>query len=191
MKKLIVFAAVILILTANINAQKKDYSREKGYVDFSSLMGFNEEDMNTEVHLDEGLLKMASDVADDNAEVSDVLGGIKLVKVNGYNISGNDLAGVKKKMSALEDKLTGSGWERIVMTRQKKDWAYVMIKKSGNRVEGLVVCALDISSDPAEENELVLVNIVGELDMEKIGKLSGSLDIPELDKLKSKREDKK
>jgi len=180
-----IFKATLLfffVTSLSLFAQK-DYTSEPGYFDFEKFGKHQDKDLKTEVLLEDKLLKMAAKVTDGReADLSDIINGLKLISVRVYDVAASDNAGYQAKIKDMDASLKSNNWDRIVMTRDNGDYANVYIKTKGELVVGLVVVALD-GADTNSEGEIVYVNIVGDIDLAKIGKLSSRFDIPNLDKV--------
>jgi hypothetical protein len=107
-----------------------------------------------------------------------MLNGLQLVKVNVFEVSDKNEDDLRNKIDELDKKLVSQKWDRIVRTKGGEEAINVYIKTSGKKnIEGLVVTTLDKSGEAA------FVNIVGTIDLKKIGKLGAKFDIPSLDKI--------
>ncbi len=76
-------------------------------------------------------------------------------------------------VEAIRAQLSGPGWSRIVESRSRRegenDEIYVM--KVGDKIAGVAILV-------AEPKELTVVNIVGPIDINKLGELEGHFGIP-------------
>jgi uncharacterized protein DUF4252 len=130
-----------------------------------------------DVNIDGSLLLMASkflrsDKADE-AAVKEIVKALKGVYVKGVEFdkegeySDADVESVRQQLSA-------PGWERIVGVRSKRDGQNVEVFLMINNdavIEGIGV----LISDP---KQVMVVNVVGPLDPEKINNLRGQFGIP-------------
>ncbi len=185
MKKLTKYLLVFLAAAVLTAAQKKDYTSEPGYIDFGDLQSLESDEMVAEVFIEEHLLRMVSKITkNEDQELSDLISGLKLIKVNAFDVNETNLPLIKSKIEAIDKELTSKKWDRIVRTRSKKEAANVYIKTgSKDIILGLVVTALDTKGEAA------FVNIVGDINLETIGKLANQFDIPSLNKVKKDKED--
>lgn len=168
----VIMAASMLVL----NAQKKDYSKEPGYIDYGDLSALESEDTGTEVYLEEHLLKMVAKMAsNEDQNLSSLIGDLKLVRVNRFEIDSKNEAKIKSKIATIEKELVSKNWDKIVRHKSKGESADIYIKTvNDSKVCGLVVMSYTGSK------EAVFVNILGNIDMDKIGRLSEKFDIPGL-----------
>ncbi|HEX9740320.1 MAG TPA: DUF4252 domain-containing protein [Ignavibacteriaceae bacterium] len=178
--KLNKFLFIFLALFTISAYSQSDYSKEPGYFDFGDLSSFEKGDGVTEVFLESNILQLVAAVTEDEEpELSAMLNGLNLVKVNVFEVSDKNESALRNKIDDLDTKLVSQKWDRIVRTRGGEEAVNVYIKTSGNKknIDGLVVTTLDKSG------EAVFVNIVGTIDLKKIGKLGAKFDIPSLDKI--------
>jgi hypothetical protein len=71
------------------------------------------------------------------------------------------------------NQLQSSGWNKIVSVQSKEERVGVHVRYHEDAVMGMAIIV-------AEPNELTVVNIVGPIDIEKLGELGGKLGIPDL-----------
>jgi len=180
MKKLINLFAVILFISAtNIIAQETDYSKYAGYANFGDLSLLEAGEEVTEILIEEKLLRMVANFTKDDEELSDLIGGLKLIKVNTFEVTPSNTDDLMKRAKSVDRELMGKNWNRIVKTKSKGQVANVYIKTVGDEdFVGLTVVSID------EDGEAAFVNIVGSINMEALGKLGQKFDIPGLDDIK-------
>jgi len=86
-----------------------------------------------------------------------------------------DYAYPKADIEGIRRQLAAPGWSRIVEARSKKESTdvdvYLLV--DGGKARGLAVIA-------SEPRELAIVNIVGNIDLEKLHDLEGQFGVPEL-----------
>lgn len=195
-KTLLVF---FFLLSINLSAQQKeDYSKYPGYFNYKEISGLKNAESLSEVYLEETLLKMVAGMAQDKSDdMGDIVGGLKLVQVNEYKISIDAIADMEGSLDVMDKSVQGKGWDRIVRTNNRSNLTNIYIKKSSNgEFEGLAILSLSKGedSDKSDKSEpygkVTCVNIVGKIDLTKIGKLTKELKIPGLDKMKGKEKNK-
>jgi len=143
-----------------------------------------------DVNIDERLMRLASkafsDTDAEEREIKKVIAGVKgiYVKVFEFEAEGQYSSA---DMETIRTQLRGPGWTRLVNVTSKKEGNLeVYLLMNGDMVNGLAVVASDVK-------ELVIVNIVGPVDLDKLAKLEGQLGIPELgiESNKKKNDDEK
>ena len=147
----------------------------------------------TDVSLDKSMLKLAAQSMnkEDKEEhaAKDLISGLDGVYVKVFEFD-KDNQYSPQDIEAVRSQLQGPGWSRSVNIHEEKTHElteiYLMKGKDGDGVVGLAILV-------AEPRELVVVNIVGPIDMAKIGALGalgnlgnlgslGNLGTPQLKK---------
>ena len=133
-----------------------------------------------DVNLDGKLLHLAamflsSNRSPEEAMVKEIVRGLRGVYVKNFEF---DDAGQysDSDVQAIRSQLGGPAWTRLVGVKCKRDGVNVevYIMTMGEKIDGVAIIA-------AEAKALTVVNIVGNIDVEKISELSGHLGIPRLD----------
>lgn len=177
MKKLIsLFIFSLAVLSTSSLAQNTDYKKDPGYIEFGDLSSFQSGDNASEILLDERLLKLAAENSKkEDSELKDVLKGLKLVKVNSFFFKEQNESRILNKLKSLDAELTSKSWERIIKMQSNGNYNSVYVKtKGGNNVAGLVVTTLN------SKGMAVFINIVGDINLESLSRLSKNLGIPSL-----------
>lgn len=144
-----------------------------------------------DVTLDESMLKLASKFLaaerdEDEAEVRELIKNLKGVYVKSFEF---DKEGEysQEDVEAIRSQLSAPAWSRIVGVRSKRDKenaeVYLMTEGDAKNILGLAIIS-------AEPKELTVVNIVGPINLEKLGALEGKMGIPRLDFEKGKASQK-
>lgn len=186
MKNIIkIFLAITILFSITSFAQdkKEDYSKYPGYVNFGNLSPYLKSDNVTEINIESYLLKMVSNLTEkDDPELSKMLAGLKLIKVYSFNVNAGDTKDLNKKINQIDNSLTNKNWDRIVKVKSPDENTNVYIKTTPNQktIVGLVVTALE------KNGESSFINIVGNIDMDALGRLGQKFNIPALDSIKSK-----
>jgi Domain of unknown function (DUF4252) len=107
------------------------------------------------------------------AQLKEVLKGLKGIYIKNFEFDEPDQYS-QADVDAIRAQLASPGWTRIVESRSRRsrehDEIYVM--KQGDNIAGLVVLV-------AETRELTVVNIVGNIDVNKLSLLEGHFGIPD------------
>lgn len=167
---------LMLFLAAAVFAQKGDYSQYAGYVDLGDFDSIDKGDEVTEVLIEEHLIKMVAKMTrTSEPELSDLLDGIKLVKVHAFDTNEKSFEKIQERAAVIDEELMEKNWDRIVKVRSSKEFANVYIKTDGELIIGLVVTTGE------KRGESAFVNIVGDINLETIGQLGTKFNIPSLD----------
>ena len=137
-----------------------------------------------DVNIDESLMQLAAKVFKskdpDEARVKHLVSGLKgiYVRVFEFEKEGEYAAA---DLESIRSQLRGTGWSKIVNVRSKKEGNVdVYLMTSGSQVLGLAVLA-------ADAKEIAVVNILGNIDLEKLSDLEGQFGVPDLGIEKPKR----
>ena len=127
------------------------------------------------ISIDPSMLKLASSFMSgngENASIKDLLAGLKGIYVKVFEFEQANVY-TSDDVNAVRKQLTRSEWQRLVTVDSKRDGELVEVYSWRERGEsgGLAVLV-------AEPTELTVVNIVGPIDLEKLGKLQGQFGIP-------------
>lgn len=150
-----------------------------GFVDFGKLVPSSSSDQFVEVNLHGALLKLAAQVTKKNEpDVADLLSGIERVRVNVVGLGEDNREEMTQRVKRIRSELAGNGWEQIVQAKEAKSDVSVFIKSAkGDVVQGVVVTVMDGG------REAVLINVVGNIRLEQLGKLGERLDLDPLKNL--------
>jgi len=178
MKHLIKLTLMIFAVNIFILAQHKDYSKETGYIDFGNLEELESGNRVVDVFLEGNLLRLVGKFAEnEEPELSEVISGLKLIKAKVLEVTRENEKQLKARVLETENLLKGKNWSMLVRIRDVDEIINVYIKSSSlDKIEGLTVTSIN-------KDEAAFVNIVGDIDLETIGRLSSKFDIPALDRL--------
>lgn len=182
-----VFAVVIALAsvvtaglaTPALAAKDPDVRRHPGFVDGSEFARLAGEDSElVEVNIGPSLLGTIARGADDDPEARSVLSGLLHVSayVVGLDHDADREGRAAKLVKEIVESLDRSGWEHLVKVREKGESANVYIRSNGKTIDGLVVVVFD-----RDDSEVVFANLVGSIDLARLGELDGTLDVPGLD----------
>jgi hypothetical protein len=116
----------------------------------------------------------------DTAQLKDVIQGVKGIYVKNFEFEKpNEYSAAD--VDAIRAQLARPGWSRVVESHDKRQGEHdeIYVFKDGDKVGGMAILV-------AEPKELTVVNIVGFIDIDKMGALGGQFGIPEEIKEESK-----
>ena len=169
--------AVLAIAPQTVIAADKEYTKLPGYVDFDAMGIFKDAESSVEVFLTGSLLILVREaVKEDDPELSDMLANIQYVRVQVFPLDDVDSDQVMVQAKQMAASLEKKGWEIAVRVRDDDEHVYVyLLPGKDNNIEGLVVMVVE------EDDEATFVNIVGDVDPAKIGRIGRSFDIDAMD----------
>lgn len=163
----IIFSSFLFSLSANASTN--------GQIDFADLSSFYGEPK-VEINLSASLMNMVGSFAkSEDPEVAEILSNLEFIKVRVYNLNGKaDKA--NNTLDKVSTKLRAEKWETLVTVNNNEENQKVRIfsKTTNNVIDGIVVMVV---SPEKEGGEAVFINIVGEIDPNKIAKITDNLNI--------------
>lgn len=180
--KIITLGMLLVIGCAAVAMAAEEYKRHPGYVDFEKMEVFGETDATIEVILKGSLLDLiAGPIRKDDPELADMISKLLYIHVQAFPLDELDIESLEKKVRSVSKELENSGWEVVVRVRDRREdeqvYIYILPNKSDQIISGLVVMVI------GDDEEAVFINIVGDLDPAKIGKIGDTFDIHELEDL--------
>lgn len=165
---LVAAGAVCLALASSARAE------EPGYVDFGKLNPTGDNQF-VEVNIKSNLIAMVAAITKKSEpEVTQVIEGLKAIRVNVLGLTKENRDDLKKRVTEIREKLDQNGWERIVTAVEKGQDVGVFLKtKDAKTVEGVCVTVV-------EKNQVVLVNVVGDIQPEKLAIVGERFDVEPL-----------
>lgn len=164
---------LLLVLLAPAAGAQEALDKDPGYVDFSRLgLYSNEEDLEVEVTLQGGLIRMFSGIfREEEPELADALSKLRSFRFRLFSLPEGEIPEQRSRSAATISALEQRGWERVVQIRTSDNWSSLYIKWRGETISGLFAVFLD------EEGSFGLINIVGEIDPLQIGRIGQEWDV--------------
>lgn len=165
--------ATLLIGSAAVAAKAQDSRLQLGSLDHLAAKASESVDVNIDGRLMQLASKVLSGDDPDEKEIKKLVAGIKGIYVKSFEFE-NDGQFTAADVEAIRAQLRGPGWTRMVnITSKKEGTVEVYLLMNGEEVGGLAVLS-------TEDRELTVVNIVGPVDIEKLGRLEGKFGVPDL-----------
>jgi hypothetical protein len=165
-------AIAVAAVGFSVNAEPSS----SGIVDFGKLMAPTSGGEFVEVNVSSNVISLISRLAKDNEpEIKDVIAGLQQVRVNVVGLDDGNRDQMKERVKSVRGQLDGQGWERVVTAQEKDEDVAIFIKTKGSEsVQGIVVTV--ISGD----KEAVLVNVVGDIQPDKLALIGQKFNIDPL-----------
>jgi len=171
--KTLSYPLVIVLLLAGLAAvaTEEDLTRDPGFVDFSDLELLTDDELNIHVSVKDPLLKLVAEATRENEpELSDLLAQIKAIEVHVYSVKESLREAIWMEIRAKAKALEAAGWNPAITIRMRRERGYVFLKLVDGKPIGLAAMYI-------EDDEAVLVNIVGLIDPTRIGRLASRFNI--------------
>jgi hypothetical protein len=169
-------AAALLAIAAAHPMSVQAAEASAGAIDFGTFTPPGGGKEFVEVNIRGDLLSMAARLAEKaEPQVAEMLRGIRSVRVNVVGIDSSNRADLEKRIQSIRGQLDTQGWERIVTAQKADEDVAVYLKTRGDQaVEGVVVTVL------SPQKEAVFVNVVGNIQVEKLAALGERFGIDPL-----------
>jgi len=169
-KTLTTLFMILAIAAAAGAATQEEIEGHPGYFALEELGLFDEDGLEIDVNLSGSVLRLVSGATEEgDPEFSSLMAGLKRIRVLVGRPSLDDSASIITELNHAASRLEADGWQSIVKIREHDENIRLLVRDNGETIEGLTVLIGDGT------DEVVLVNIVGEIDPEALGRLSGVL----------------
>jgi hypothetical protein len=148
-----------------------------GYFDFTQVPGLGDK---PQVQIDlysqmMGFLGVATGTTD--PEIADAFAGIENVRVLVYETL-EDPAAVAAFVEDSSGRLEGAGWQRIVYVEDEGEKVRIYAKLEETRMVGMTVMIVGADgADDTDSGEAVFINIAGDIDPAKLGRIANEMGI--------------
>ncbi len=129
-----------------------------------------------DVNIDERLIGLAAKFLGkdpDEKKVKEIVSGLKGIYVKSFEFE-KEGEYSDADLESIRSQLRNAAWNKIVNVHSKKDGSVeVYLMSNASQISGLAVLASDAK-------EITVVNIIGNVDLEKLTQLEGQFGIPQL-----------
>lgn len=161
--------AMAAVLATPLAAQQ-DLSQHPGFFDFSAWVGAEQNEV--AISIKGPMIRLlAGTTRESDPDLSALLDKLEAIEVGVYRVDQGDRAGWREKIDQAASRLTRQGWAEAMAIRVERDYGHVFLKLVGDRTVGLAAMYI------AEDNETFFVNIVGEIDLARIGHLASRYNL--------------
>ena len=155
------------------------YAESPGVVDFGKFTAPGNGSEFVEVQVRSNLLNFAATLVEkDEPDAAKLLRSVHLVRVNVVGLTDTNREEITKRVQKIRAELEGRGWERNVNVQGKdgEDVGIFTQTQGGTALAGIAVTVIDAQN-------VVLVNVVGDIRPEQIAALGEKLNIQPLKKI--------
>jgi hypothetical protein len=171
--------AIALCWVLSVLAAAQAYAQDPAKIEMNHLDRFADRaDKVINVTVDQQLLQLAGSFLNpkrspDEAKIKELILGLKGIYVKRFEFE-KEGAYTLADVDSIRTQLNGPGWVKVADVRSKREGNYdVVLMSEGSVIKGLVVLA-------AEPKAFTVVNVVGPIDVAKLGELEGKFGIPHL-----------
>ena len=166
---------LLLFCGAAISSKAQSAKLQLDQLDALASRASNTLDVKVDEHLMQITWKIFSDKDPEEKKIKELLQKVKGIYVKSFSFDKENEYS-PAELESVMSQLRGSGWNRIVGVRSKKEGENVdvYINQLGDQINGLAVVSMNVK-------EFTIVNIVGPIDLDKLSELEGSFGVPDLD----------
>ena len=160
------------LLASTLHAQPIE--EHPGYFPLDELQFLSPDDLSVEINLRGAMLRLIGKVAaDDDPEFAQVMNNLEAIRVQIAPLDRLQADDVRKGLDTGVAMLENKGWYRMVMTREEGEEVHIYGRERDGDLQGLTVLAM-------EDDEVIILNLVGRIDPDQLGSLMTGLDLPEV-----------
>ena len=176
MRKISVLIGVVLAVFTGFGGAQA--SAQTGYYPIEEMGIFAEGDLEVDVDLSGAMLRVAAGAMEHQDErLAELVANLERVRVQVGVPSGVDAATVAQKMAAAQATLGGAGWQKILSVEEGTEQIYLFALESAGNIAGLTAFVNESGE------EVVVVNIVGDINPETLGRILAHMDDFDLEEM--------
>jgi len=161
---LVLTLTAFLISSCGITAPRSN----EGYANLDSP-GIGDTNRTLSLSLGKTTLRFAARFLDDEPETQALLRSLDGVRIRIYEVHG-DNERVARRFEHMGKKLGNDGWQPVMLVREEGELVQMFSKSSSNSMLGLTIVS-------ADEEEVVVVNVMGDIQPEHFGDVMVALDV--------------
>jgi hypothetical protein len=148
-----------------------------GRVDFGKFTAPGDGGQFVDIQISSNLLALTAQLFEkQQPEAAKLLRSVQLVRVNVVGLTKENRAEMAKRVRQIRHDLQPQGWEQNVMVQEKngEDVGIYTKTRGGEALEGLVITVIE------PKDQVVLINIVGDIRPDQVAVLGDKLNIKPL-----------
>jgi hypothetical protein len=168
--------STLLLLTTLVATTLHAQSIEEhpGYFPLEELQFLSPEDLSVEINLRGAMLRLIAKVTgDDDPEFAGIMNDLEAIRVQIAPVDRLQAEDIRKGLDTGVAMLENRGWYRMVLTRDEGEEVHIYGRERDGDLQGLTVLAM-------EDDEVIVLNLVGSIDPDQLGNLMTGLDLPEV-----------
>jgi hypothetical protein len=142
----------------------------EGYANLDSP-GMRDTDRTISLSLGRTTLRFAARFMDDEPETQALLRSLDGVRIRVYEVNG-DTRRIQSNFEDMGSKLNSDGWTPIMLVAEDDELVKMFAKTNGDHIRGLTIVS-------ADEKEVVMINVMGEIDPARFSDVMVALDVNE------------
>ena len=176
MRKISVLIGVMLVALVGFGGAQA--FAQSGYYPIEDMGIFSEGDLEVDVDLSGAMLRVAAGAMEtQDPSIAELVASLERVRVQVGAPTGVDAATVAQKMADVQATLVAAGWQKILSVEENTEQVYLYALESAGNIVGLTVFVNEAGE------EVVVVNIVGDINPETLGRLLANIKDFDLEEL--------
>jgi len=173
-----IVVAVVLVAAGTAGAQAG--ASNPGYYPIESMGVLAKGDLEVDIDLTGAMLQVAAGAMQaENGEDEDLarlVAGLERVRVQVGTPQGADASTIAHSFETAISSMEGAGWSRILKVVDDGEMVYLYAREGAGRIAGLTALIND------DDEQIVLVNLVGDIDPVVLGRVIAKADqLPNLE----------
>ena len=161
---LVLTLMAFLLSSCGITASRSN----EGYANLDSP-GISDTNRTMSLSLGKTTLRFAARFLDDEPETQALLRSLDGVRIRIYEVTG-DTDRIAGKFERMGNKLGDDGWQPVMLVREEGELVQMFSKSSSRGMLGLTIVS-------ADDEEVVVVNVMGDIQPEHFGDVMVALDV--------------
>ncbi len=163
----------VLVVLASIAVTSCGFTAPRSNEGYANLDSPGMLDTNRTMALSLGptVLRFAALFLDEEPEIKALLKSLDGVRIRTYEVYG-DTDRIRRNFEHMGEKLGNDGWQSVMLIHDEGELVKMYAKSSGDAVRGLTIVS-------ADEEEIVVVNVMGDIDPVYYSDVMVALDIKE------------
>ena len=150
-----------------------------GFIDFSDFEERFETEASLEVDIRGQMLRLVAEASrEDDPELAELLDRLSAIQVRGFPMLRSQFRAMESHSEDIARSLEDEGWITVVKLRDYGQYVDVYAKENDEYIEGLMMMVVD-----KELGETILINIVGNIQAEELGRIGSRFDIAPLEEV--------
>jgi len=167
---------LVILVTILLCATGSAMAGEPGYIDLNFINIPDDADQIQDIDLGVVLKDVVREAkANNDLEIAELLAMVHTLRLRSFSVDESSVEMARKSVEKVADRLKKDDWDTLMKFKDEGELTTINIKYHNDNMVGLMVVVFD------PEEEVLFVNVVGDLDLGKLMKLAGELDSGELE----------
>lgn len=168
---------LLLLLAAACTASSlaaQSLAEHPGYFPVDELQFLSPDDLSVEINLQGAMLRLIGKAAaTEDPEFAGIMNDLEAIRVQIAPLDRLQADEVRQGLARGAKILESRGWQRMVLDREEGEEVHIFGRELDGNLQGLTVLA-------TEDDEVIIINLVGRIDPDHLGELLTGLDLPEV-----------